>query len=688
MYNKIIMKENLKKILGKRIKIVSQLTLALLCAVAIIYFMPRNNVFNYNYSESAPWNYGQIIATFDFPIYKSEKRITEEKDSITKNFELYFSKDSTIAVNSLRNLKNRFYSVSNESALRGAYIKYYNVLIKLYQDGIVSSNDKEILNNNLASSINIINGNIVSSTEKSNLRTTAEAYKLLVAADTFPAKAIEELKLNDFIHPNIIYDSEKSKELLEEELNTLPISEGIVQKGQKIVSRGDIVNAETYKILKSYQFETDKRQDNNYKTTTMLLGQIIFVIIAFSMLLSYIYIYNPDIKNSNNKFILVILSATIFPIIVGIMMEARFGNVFMLPFALTPMMLCLFTNPRTAFFTHTIAILLCSIMLNSPYEFVLLQIMAGYAAILSLKELSSRSQMFTSAFIVLATYCTTFLCYELIIENDVTKMSLSMYVYFVISSILMLFSYPLMYIIEKILGFISNITLIELSNLNNQLLQKMSQEAPGTFQHSIQVANLAAEAARAVGANSLEVRTGALYHDIGKTTNPIYFTENQNGGINPHDKLSPQESAQIIIKHITDGINIAEKHHLPRKIKELIQTHHGLSKTGYFYITYKNNHPNEDFDESIFTYPGPRPTTKEQGVLMMADCVEAASHSIKEYTAANIDKMVNDVIDKITNSELSLCPITFQDINTIKEVFKERLKAIYHTRISYPEEKK
>ena len=301
MYNKIIMKENLKKILGKRIKIVSQLTLALLCAVAIIYFMPRNNVFNYNYSESAPWNYGQIIATFDFPIYKSEKRITEEKDSITKNFELYFSKDSTIAVNSLRNLKNRFYSVSNESALRGAYIKYYNVLIKLYQDGIVSSNDKEILNNNLASSINIINGNIVSSTEKSNLRTTAEAYKLLVAADTFPAKAIEELKLNDFIHPNIIYDSEKSKELLEEELNTLPISEGIVQKGQKIVSRGDIVNAETYKILKSYQFETDKRQDNNYKTTTMLLGQIIFVIIAFSMLLSYIYIYNPDIKNSNNK---------------------------------------------------------------------------------------------------------------------------------------------------------------------------------------------------------------------------------------------------------------------------------------------------------------------------------------------------------------------------------------------------
>ncbi|MBQ8270323.1 MAG: HDIG domain-containing protein [Bacteroidaceae bacterium] len=677
------------KMPSKHFKLIFQATTALLCIGLVIYFMPRNNVFNYNYSEAAPWNYGQIIAPFNFPIYKSDAQLKKEKDSIAHNFELYFSKDTTIAVKSLRKLKARFYSNASEEIPQEAYIKYYNNLIKLYNNGIVSIKDKERIDNSSAQNINIINNHIATNSNKAKVLSVTEAYKQLIASDTFPQNLIRGYKLEDFITPNIIYDSVKSAKLLEDELSRLPISNGIVQNGQKIVSRGDIVDAATYQILKSYQFEMNKRQDNNYKTATMLFGQILFVIIAFAILLSYIYIYNPDIKNSNNKFILVILSVTLFPIIVGLMMEARFSNVFMLPFALVPMMLCLFTNPRTALITHTVEILLCSIMLNSPYEFVLLQIMAGYAAILSLKELSSRSQMFRSSFIVLATYCTTFLCYELIVENDITKMNLIMYIYFVISAVLMLFAYPLMFIIEKMLGFVSNITLIELSNLNNPLLQKLSQEAPGTFQHSMQVGNLAAEAARIVGANSLEVRTGALYHDIGKSLNPIYFTENQSGGISPHKELSPQESAQVIIKHVTDGLAIAGQHHLPQKIKEFIATHHGLSKTGYFYITYKNEHPDEIIDESLFTYPGPKPHTIEQGILMMADCVEAASHSIKEYTASNIEQMVDNIIDsKVNDGELSLCPLTFQDVSTIKEVFKKRLKAIYHTRISYPEEKK
>lgn len=663
--------------------------MAALCIVLVIYFMPRNNVFNYTYSESAPWNYGQIIAPFNFPIYKSDEQLKREKDSIADNFEMYFSKDSAIAVKSLRQLKTRFHSNASEEIPADAYTKYYNTLVKLYLDGIVSPKDKERIENSKAGNINIISNNFATSSNKNKLTSTTEAYKKLIAADTIPQSTINGYRLYELIVPNIIYDSIKSTELLNDEINKLPLSCGLVQNGQKIVSRGDIIDSDTYHILKSYQFEMSKRQDNNYKSTTMLFGQIIFVIIAFTILLSYIYIYNPDIKNSNNKFILVILSATIFPIIVGIMMQTRFSNVFMLPFALVPMMLCLFTNPRTAFITHAINILLCSIMLNSPYEFVLLQIMAGYATILSLKELSSRSQMLRTSFIVLATYCLTFLCYELIVENDITKMNLIMYLYFIISAVLMLFAYPFMFIIEKLLGFVSNITLIELSNLNSTLLQKLSQEAPGTFQHSMQVGNLAAEAARAVGANSLEVRTGALYHDIGKTNNPIFFTENHNGGISPHKELSPQDSAAVIIKHVTDGLAIAEHHHLPKKIKDFITTHHGLSKTGYFYITYKNEHPEEVVDEAPFTYPGPKPSTIEQGILMMADCVEAASHSIGEYTAANIEQLVDKIIDgKIAEGELALCPLTFQDIHTIKEVFKKRLKAIYHTRISYPDEKK
>ena len=246
-----------------------------------------------------------------------------------------------------------------------------------------------------------------------------------------------------------------------------------------------------------------------------------------------------------------------------------------------------------------------------------------------------------------------------------------------------------MFIIEKLFGFVSNVTLIEISNINSELLRKLSQDAPGTFQHSMQVGNLAADAARSIGANSLEVRTGALFHDIGKTLNPIYFTENQSGGISPHSKLEPQESAKIIIKHVTDGIALAEKHHLPRSIRDFITTHHGLSKTGYFYITYKNAHPDEEVDESLFTYPGPQPTTREQGILMLADCVEAASHSLKEYTAENIDELVERLVDsKVKDGELNMCPLTFRDIETIKRTFKDRLKAIYHTRITYPTEKK
>ena len=683
------MKNSIKKILGNKIRLVTQAIIAAVCIGTVVYFMPRNNVFNYNYSESAPWNYGQIIATFNFPIYKSEARLAYEKDSITAHFEPYFKRDSAVVVKSLRRMNNRLYGNVSDGIPRETFTKYYNTLIKLYNGGIISADDEKMLTESKAESVNIITDNIASSAGKEQFTTPEKAYQILLAADTLPRSVIASYKLNEFIQPNIIYDSIRTTKLLEDELNALSTSDGIVQNGQKIVSRGDIVDARTYQILKSYQYEMEKRQDNNFKTTTMLFGQILFVIAAFALLLSYIYIYNPDIKNNNNKFILVMASATIFPVVVGLMMQARFGNVFLLPFALIPMMLCLFTTPRTAFVTHTIDVLICSIMLNSQYEFVLLQTMAGYATIMSMKELSSRSQMFRCAFVVLATYCITFLCYELIVENDITKMNLIMYIYFVISSVLMLFAYPLMFIIEKLLGFVSNITLIELSNLNNPLLRKISQDAPGTFQHSMQVGNLAADAARAIGANSLEVRTGALYHDIGKTQNPIFFTENQSGGISPHNTLEPQESAQIIIKHVTDGISIAEHNHLPRKIREFIATHHSTSKTGYFYITYKNAHPGEEIDESLFTYPGPKPTTREQGILLLADCVEAASHSISEYTAANIEKLVENIINsKVADDELSLCPLTFSDIHTIKEIFKERLKAIYHTRISYPEEKK
>lgn len=683
------MKKNIMRIFGKKFLLFQQILTALLCIVAVIYFMPRDKVFNYHFSKDTPWAYSQLMASFNFPIYKSAEQMEAEQDSVRRNFAPYFAKDTTTYEIALKRLRDKYYGSFNELIPLANYLRYKKRLQEIYDRGILSSGDLDRPYTANAINIKLITENISTTEPIDRFLKIPDAYRLLTQGDTLPQDIVNSLRLDELLVPNIRYDSLHSEKSLKQELESLSESDGLVQKGQKIIARGDIVDEKLYQILESYRLELDKRHDDNRKTTLMLIGQILFVVLCFGSLLAYIYIYAAEVSRNLNMFLLVVLSATLFPIIVGIMMQLRFGNVFMLPFALVPLLLCLFTSRRTAFLTHTISIIMCSVMLTSPYEFVLLQIPVGVVAMICMKEFSARSQMLRCALYIFLFYALFYFAYEMIIENSVSKLNLAMYLYFVISAVLLLFAYPLMFIIEKLFGFVSNVTLIEISNINSELLRKLSQDAPGTFQHSMQVGNLAADAARSIGANSLEVRTGALFHDIGKTLNPIYFTENQSGGISPHSKLEPQESAKIIIKHVTDGIALAEKHHLPRTIRDFITTHHGLSKTGYFYITYKNAHPDEEVDENLFTYPGPQPTTREQGILMLADCVEAASHSLKEYTAENIDELVERLVDsKVKDGELRMCPLTFRDIENIKRTFKDRLKAIYHTRITYPTEKK
>ena len=353
-----------------------------------------------------------------------------------------------------------------------------------------------------------------------------------------------------------------------------------------------------------------------------------------------------------------------------------------------PIIVGIFLDSRTAFVAHIIIILLCSISLRYPHEFIILQAGAGMTAIYSLRELSQRSQLFRTAVFVFACYALLYFAFELIHEDDLTKLNTRMYIYFGINGVLLLFAYPLLFILEKTFGFTSNVTLVELSNINNSLLREMSEIAPGTFQHSLQMANLAAEAANKIGANSQLVRTGALYHDIGKMLNPAFFTENQSG-VNPHKSLSYEQSAQVIISHITDGIKLAEKHNLPKVIKDLIRTHHGAGVAKYFYISYKNEHPDEEVDIRQFSYPGPNPFTKEQAILMMADAVEAASRSLPEYTEESINTLIDKIVDgQVSEGYFKECPITFKDIALVKALFKEKLKTVYHTRITYPELKK
>jgi hypothetical protein len=378
----------------------------------------------------------------------------------------------------------------------------------------------------------------------------------------------------------------------------------------------------------------------------------------------------------------------IFVVFASLMVKHSILHVYIIPFAMVPIFIRVFMDSRTAFMAHVTMILICASFLQYPLEFITVELVAGLVAIFSLRELSSRSQLFWTAVFVTMAAAFTNLSMDWIRNDDLMKISYSEYNYLAINGLLLFCSYPLLYLIEKAFGFTSNITLIELSDMNKSLLRKMSEVAPGTFQHSIQVGNLAAEIANKIGGKSQLVRTGAMYHDIGKIINPIYFTENQSG-VNPHEKMGAIDSAQMIISHVTEGVKLADKYNLPNVIKEFISTHHGQGKAKYFYVKYKTEHPNDTVDDLLFTYPGPNPFTKEQAILMMADTVEAASRSLPDYTEKTIRELVNKLIDtQVAEGYFKECPITFRDIAYAKTVLIEKLKTIYHTRISYPEMKK
>lgn len=682
--------EKLKNFIKRYPRQISHTCLLIICTLLITYSMPREKSTSFNFTEGAPWEHEQLIAEFNFDVPKSDADIEAEREKAKKEAKPYFifnPETGKKAEEKLRSALNNNWIFSITASSDNAT----NRIQELYRQGIISQEDSEFLKSNRYSEAISLNGNRVETKSTEEFITLHDAINAITSNKPMMQQLGPSLNLDSLIIPNYVLDIKRTSNNISGRLALVDSTLATFQKGQRIINHGDIVDHIAAQTIGAYFHEMRNSDNTEYKKNNVytFIGQIIFVIIAMTLLHSYLHIYQHDITTNTYKYTFTILSATLFPVILGIMISNGTGNVFLLPFAIVPLMLCLFINNHTAFMVHLTTILICSTMLIMKYEFVLLQLTAGCSVILCMKDLSSRLQMFRCVIITFLTYILVYLCYNMIDNADTSQISSRMLVYLAISSLLTLIAYPMMIVFEKTFHFVSNVTLIELSNLNSKLLLKMSQEAPGTFQHSIQVSNLAAEGARAIGANSLLVRTGALYHDIGKTNNPIYFTENQNGGINPHSTLSEIESAQIIIRHVTEGIEIAKREGLPQSIQSFISTHHGVSKTGYFYVSYKNAHPDEDIDEKLFTYPGPTPTTREQAILMMADCVEAASHSIKEYTEENISSMVDSIIDKqVENKTYAKSPLTFQDIDIIKDVFKKRLMAIYHTRISYPTEKK
>ena len=538
--------------------------------------------------------------------------------------------------------------------------------------------------------IRLVDKNVATSRFIDQLYTVKEAYEYLLNADTahYKKKILQQCNLNDYITPNLVYDEEKSEAAQKDLLSNISWANGFVLNGQKIIDRGEIVDEQTYNILESLRKEWEKRSDSVQEKRLTLAGQILYVGIFLFCFMAYLELFRADYYERKGTLTLLFALIVFFPVLSSIMVEQNLSSIYVVPFAMIPIIVRVFLDSRTAFMAHVTIILLCSITLRFPHEFILLQVVAGMVAIYSLRELSQRSQLLRTALVVFISYALLYFAFELIHEDDLTKLNTRMYIYFMINGILLLFAYPLLFLLEKIFGFTSDVTLVELSNINNSLLREMSEVAPGTFQHSLQMANLAAAAANKIGCKSQLVRTGALYHDIGKMVNPAFFTENQSG-VNPHKSLSYEQSAQVIISHITDGLKLAEKHNLPKVIKDFISTHHGRGLTKYFYISYKNEHPDEEVDQEKFRYPGPNPFTKEQAVLMMADSVEAASRSLPEYTEESISTLVDKIIDtQVSEGYFKECPITFKDIATVKALFKEKLKTMYHTRISYPELKK
>lgn len=665
---------------------VSRIVLVVLTVALIVALLPRSQGKMFHYDEGKPWMYGQLIAKFDFPIFKSEETLKNERDSIMKNFRPYFNVNPKIEEQKIGQFLKDY-----KNGIPGLPPEYVTLvaqrLHELYQMGIANTAYFTDLQKDSNNVVHIVMGKQAISKPVGEIYTTLGAYENLFSTPQLSAKRsiIQQCNLNEYIEANLQYDKARSESEMNDMLSLIPQASGIVLEGQRIIDRGDIVDAKTYRVLDSFEQATEKRNESKDQVTSMLIGQSLYVFILLSLFTLYLTLFRNDYFEKPRAISLLYAMLIIFSIITSVMMKHNIFSVYIVPFAMAPIFVRVFMDSRTAFVSHVTMIFLCAVAVKYQYEFIIVQLVAGLIAIYSLRELSKRSQIFLTALLVTIGSAAAYLSLQLIQNDDFSKLDHSMYYHLAVNGIFLLFTYPLMLIIEKLFGFISTVTMFELSNTNNELLRTLSEVAPGTFQHSMTVGNLGVEIANKIHAKGHLVRTGALYHDIGKMVNPVFFTENQVG-VNPHDKISDLESAKIIIGHVTEGLRLAEKYNLPKVIQEFITTHHGTGLVKYFYINYKNAHPDKEVDEAPFRYPGPNPWTREQAILMMCDTVEAASRSLSEYTEESISNLVNKLIDsQVSSGFFTDCPITFRDIKIAKQILIERLMSIYHTRIQYPE---
>jgi putative nucleotidyltransferase with HDIG domain len=659
----------------------------------IIYF-PREGKFRYSFVTGKPWQYGLLTAPFDFPIHKSAEQLKQEQDSIAKNFVPYFRHNPAIELDEINRFDEDFldHALSLESPNYKLYIE--KTLKKLYSAGIISTLDYDFLTSHNYPVFSVLKGDGKTETPGAvpfalkNVFTVKSAYTYLLnnCPSNLDENMLRSANLSNYLIENIQYDEETSEKVRQERLQQVSPSRGMVQGGEKIIDRGEIVDEKTYNILYSLKIISEQEAGSAQRQAGLIIGIVLLIGGFMACFFFYFYYLRDKIYEKKKDIVFFLTMITIFTLLTEISVSYGFFSVYVIPYAMIPLVVRTFFDSRTAQMTHFTCIMICSLIVPFAFEFIVLQSVVCMVSIYVLKDLSQRSQLVRCSFFILGAYVITYLGFLLFQEGDILKIHWDMLLFFAINFVFVMFTYPFIYILEKIFGYISNVTLVELSDINTPLLRSLSENTPGTFQHSLQVSMLGTAAATKVGANPQLVRTGALYHDIGKTVNPAYFTENKIEGNNPHEHLTFEESARIITNHVPEGVKIAEKNRIPEAIIKFIKTHHGTGKAKYFYNSFKNQYPDAEINEEAFTYSGTNPDTKETAILMMADSVEAASRSLKDYSEKSIQDLVERIINgQIADGLLNDAPLTFKNISEIKNVFVDKLVSVYHSRISYPE---
>lgn len=667
----------------------------LLAATAImVLVMPRADHQSYTFELHQPWKYPLLTAEFDTPVFRDTTSAREMRDSINANFIPFVKREDAIGSRNVERLDNALkdsVSAADASLLTQLLAQVYErgVMDPSLDAAVSKMKMGKVRRTDPADSASII------SQDATTLLSTGAAFDFIDSTFNH-AKGLSQGALTPYmaqalyksIDGNVVLDTVTDNKFRSQELLEVTAALGVIKQGQRIVDRGEIIDNQIFTNLTTYMQMLEESEGVDMSQTYYTIGRCIIILMVMVALYGFLAQYRPRFFASRRKVLFLVTYITLFVVFAVLMFEFVPNGLSLVPFAAVPVVVLVFFDSRTAIISLLATVLITSLVATFPQQFIIMELLAGIAAALSITQLTRRSQLLVTALVTFLVYCVSYIGLQLLREGNFALIDYSFLGYYAVNAVILSFAYVLIVLIEKVFGFTSNVTLVELSDINNSLLRRLAEDAPGTFQHSVQVSTLAAEAARAIGANTLLVRTGALYHDIGKLDSPVFFTENQHG-VNPHTGLDPETSAKKIISHVTSGIALAKENKLPKEIRDFILQHHGKGITRYFYNTAVNDRGLENVDRANFEYPGPDPLTKETAILMMADAVEAASRSLKEHSPEAIANLVNKIIDgQLADGLFKDAPITLKEIETVKSTFIKRLRTIYHTRIAYPDLKK